>query len=381
MPNPFYTYTLPVNAPFCNRIEELAQLESHALSSANVVLYSPRRYGKTSLVKKVQKNLADKHNAVTIFADFFGVTSVEDVAARLAKAVFAVTHKNEPLWKKALKTIKSFRPVLKPDEESGFSLSVEPASVGNTGLALLEETMDSLGQFIQATAQPVNIALDEFQEIVELKEALQVEAVMRTHIQHHKASYFFIGSRRRILLGIFNERQRPFFQSAFNFELKSLPSDELAEFIAAQFSHNGKRKCPVPMALKLASIVSCHPHYAQKLSYLVFEMPGTEVTENDIKQAMGRLLQAEEPVFEAILQGIPLQQKRIMRTIAQEPTDKPLANVYIAKYRLGSAGGVRHSLNQLASLDLVEKDRSSGYWKVIDPVFAMYLRERQVEHI
>jgi len=70
---------------------------------------------------------------------------VDDVASRLAKAVFAVTHRKAPLWKKALHAVRSFRPVLKPDLEGGFSLSVEPSAAGKKGLSLLEETMESLG--------------------------------------------------------------------------------------------------------------------------------------------------------------------------------------------------------------------------------------------
>ena len=211
MSNPFYLQEIPVDAPFCNRTAELKELQSYAEAKANVVLFSPRRYGKTFLVKRVQKKLADK-GAVAIFADFFGVGSIEDVAGRLAKAVFVVTHSKAPLWKSALRVVKTFGPVLKPESSGGISLSVERSSVAKSGLPLLEETMESLGEFIHTTKALVQVTLDEFQEIVVLKEALQVEAALRTQISQHRASYFFVGSRRRILLGIFNERQRPFFR-------------------------------------------------------------------------------------------------------------------------------------------------------------------------
>ena len=249
MGNPFYLQEIPIDAPFCNRKRELKELQAYAEGKANVVLFSPRRYGKTSLVKRVQKTLSNK-GAVTLFADFFGVASVDDVASRLAKAVFVITHKKDPLWKSALRVMKSFRPVLKPDPSGGVSLSVEPSGTGKSGLELLEETMNSLREFVHTTQSLVHVALDEFQEIVTLKEALQVEGIMRTQIQQQRASYFFIGSRRRILLGIFNERQRPFFQSAINYPLNVLPSDELAGFIAEQFNKS-QRKCTLSMAKKL----------------------------------------------------------------------------------------------------------------------------------
>ena len=89
--NPFFFRELPTDGPFCNREIELNDLENHAKSLANVVLFSPRRFGKTSLIKRVQSNLS-KEGAVCVYTDFYGITSVEDVAARLAKAVFRETH-------------------------------------------------------------------------------------------------------------------------------------------------------------------------------------------------------------------------------------------------------------------------------------------------
>ena len=378
MSNPFYLQEVPVDAPFCNREKELKELQSYAEGGANVVLFSPRRYGKTSLVKRIQKKLADK-GAVTIFADFFGVASVDDVAMRLAKAVFAVTHSKDPLWKKALKTIRSFRPVLKPDLEGGISLSVEPSSAGRSGLILLEETMDSLADFINTIHCSAHIALDEFQEIVILREALQVEAAMRTRIQQHRASYFFIGSRRRVLLGIFNERQRPFFQSAINYPLKTLPPEELVRFIVGQFRRS-KRKCSEDLARRLASLVGYHPYYSQKVAFFVYELFETVKVEA-INQGIDKLILSEKPVFEATIQGLSPHQRLLLQALAKEPTNKLFANDYIRNYRLGSVGGVQHSARLVEDLDLIEKDEERGFWRVVDPVLAMWLRKQTEEKV
>jgi hypothetical protein len=375
MGNPFYLQEVPVDAPFCNRKKELKELQSYAEGKANVVLFSPRRYGKTSLVKRIQNNLSKK-GTVTLFADLFGVASVGDVASRLAKAVFVITHKKEPLWKSALRAMKSFRPVLKPDPSGGVSLSVEPSGTGKSGLELLEETMDSLREFVGTTQSLVHVALDEFQEIVTLKEALQVEGIMRTRIQQQLASFFFIGSRRRILLGIFNERQRPFFQSAINYPLKLLPPEELAEFIAEQFQRN-QRKCTVAMAKKVASLTGFHPYYSQKLAFFVYEL-FKSVKEESIIRGMERLILSEKPVFEATLQSLSPHQRLLFQALAKEATPKLLASGYIQKHGLGSVGGVQHSSRQLEDLDLIEKDEETGVWRPVDPMLTIWLR-RQIE--
>jgi len=378
MTNPFYLQELPLDAPFCNRVEELKELQSYAEAKANVVLFSPRRYGKTSLVKRVQKSLSDQ-GAVTIFVDLFGVASVEDVAARLAKAVFLVTHQKEPYWKTALRTIRSFRPVLKPDAASGMSLSVEASSAEKGGLELLEETLTSLGEFVGAADTLVHVALDEFQEIVVLKEALQIEGAMRTYVHQSRASYFFIGSRRRVLLGIFNERQRPFFGSAINYPLKPLPPEELAQFIAGQFRENNK-ECSQGIARQVASLVEYHPYYAQKLSFFVYELSDA-VSEETINRGTERLLMSEKPVFEAIIQGLSPHQRLILQALARDPTQKLLANAYIHKHRLGSVGGVQHSARKLEELDLIERNETSGYWRLVDPIFALWMKRQTEEKV
>jgi hypothetical protein len=379
MANPFYLQEISVDAPFCNRIDELKELQSYAEAKTNVVIYSPRRYGKTSLVKRVQKKLSQK-GAVTVFADFFGVASVDDVAARLAKAVFAITHKNASLWKKALRAIKSFRPVLKPEIDGSFTLSVEPSSIGISGMNLLEETMASLGEFISSNKNIlVHIALDEFQEIVVLKDALKIEAIMRTYIQQQQGSFFFIGSRRRVLLGIFNEQQRPFFQSAINYPLKPLSADELEKFIVEQFK-SGKKKCSTKMAHRLASAIEYHPYYSQKLGFFVFEI-ADEVTEDAVSRGLEKLLFSEKAVFEATIQGLTSQQRLLLHALAKEPTQKILASSYIRKHGIGSIGGIQHALRQLEELDLVEKDEQTGCWNLVDPLFAVWIKGQTEERI
>ena len=308
---------------------------------------------------------------MTIYADFFGVTSIDDIATQLAKAVFEATRQREPLWKRSLQTIKYFRPIIRPDEQSDFTVSVEIASINLQGIELLEQTMESLGKYIEDSEIPVNIVLDEFQEITALKDALKVEAVLRTHIQHHQASYFFVGSRRRTLLAIFNDQQRPFFQSAFNYPLPPLPKIELSAYLVQQFER-GDRRCPPDVAEKIAETTNCHPYYTQKLAYLIYGMTEKEVVADDIAAGMRRLQESERPVFEAVLQGLSLQQIRVLKTIAREPVKKPLGNDYLGRNRLGSPTGVRHSLKHLENLDLVEK-QNNGMWCVVDPILARYL--------
>lgn len=122
--------------------------------------------------------------AVCIYTDFYGIISVEDVAARLAKAVFKETHSRETLFKKAARAIKSFRPsmVMMPDEKKGFAISVQMAPTGLTGFDLLEDVLESLGEFIKDSGELVHLAFDEFQEITTLPDAIRIEGLMRQSV-------------------------------------------------------------------------------------------------------------------------------------------------------------------------------------------------------
>ncbi len=368
--NPFIFKEIPVDSPFCNRQKELKELQAYAEGKASVVLFSPRRFGKTSLVKRVQKNLADK-GFTTLFADFFGVTSVEEVAQRLAKAVFEVTKPKKNLFQTAIQLIKSFRPVLKPDESGGVSLSVEFVAPQKKELDTLEETFASLNLFAKEVGNKLHVVLDEFQEITEIKESPQMEGILRTHIQTHPFSYFFVGSRRRVLLSMFNDRKRPFFQSAINYELAALPGGELAPFLIEMFRQGGK-KCSPEIAEIISKKISRHPYYSQKFSFFIFELSGREIEEKDVGAGFEYLMGSEKQTFEAILQGLAPKQIALLKAIANEPSPSIFSMDYMQRHRLGSTGGVQGAMKRLTALDLVEKTEEK-FFQVVDPVFREWL--------
>lgn len=174
MPNPFFIETLPPGSPFCDREEEIRRLLSFAESGANAVVFSPRRYGKTSLALRVQAVLSGK-GCVTIYCQLFGVDSVSDAASRMARSILGAIHARESLLEKGrrfLKYFSSFRPVFKPSQD-GVSITVEPSSLEKPA-ELLERILEGLGEFASKSGYGVNVVLDEFQEITRLKESPQV---------------------------------------------------------------------------------------------------------------------------------------------------------------------------------------------------------------
>lgn len=369
--NPFVLSVIPPDAPFCNRVEELEQLTSYAIDGTNVVLFSPRRFGKTSLVKRVQANLA-KQGMLVLYADFFGVTSVDDVAGKIARSVYTFIQRNESLMKKALRILTTFRPVFKPAEDGSFSISIELARPNLHGIDLLDKTLEDLGVFMeQAGPGKIHIVFDEFQEITELKEK-RIESTLRSHIQFQQSSYFFVGSRRRILLEMFNEKNRPLFQSAQLYELKRLPHDDLVGYLVAQFKKGGK-PCSEKNAQNISSISRQYPYYAQKLALNVYAVSGKVVQAKNITKALEIMIDNETYFYQATLQSLAPRQIALLRALAAEPSKTILSNNYIRKHDLGSIGGVQSAIKKLRQMDLVEVDTDSRY-RTVDPIFSIWLQ-------
>ena len=368
MNNPFTIKVIHDSDNFCNRSEEIKRLMNYAENNTNIVLFSPRRYGKTSLARLVQKNL-NRKGFILLYIDLFGLSSIDNIAGRIAKGVYQGIQPHKTLMKKALDILKTFRPVMRPTED-GLSISVETATPNLFGADLLDKTMEDLGYFISGGSKKINIVFDEFQEISGVGDA-NIEALLRTHIQEHKASYFFIGSRRRVLLEMFNQKKRPFFQSAVNIQLDLLPHDELVTFIKRKFEQGGK-KCSLQLANNIVELASDHPYYTQKLSLFIYDTIDGSVKKEDVITGFKTLMADESYLFETIVQALSPQQIALLKAVGRESSKSVLSTEYMKKHGLKSIGGVQAALRKLITLDYIEKNQK-GMWKIVDPIFERWL--------
>ncbi|MBW1782344.1 MAG: ATP-binding protein [Deltaproteobacteria bacterium] len=372
MPNPFIIETLPPHSPFCDRQEEIERLQSSAESGTNLVLFSPRRYGKTSLALRVQAMLAKK-GYVTIYCQLFGVDSVSDAASRMGRSILGAIHARDSLFEKGkrfLKYFSSFRPVFKPSED-GISVTVEPAS-DKKPLELLERILGELGEFAAKSGYRVNFVLDEFQEITRLKESARIEGVIRGKIQGQKVSYFFLGSRRGILLAMFSDRKRPFFQSAIHLELPPLPLADVTVFLGELFSREQK-DCPETICKEISLMVNQHPYYVQRLAHEVYNLGKKKICKEDVAKALKNIIDMERYAFEAVLSRLTLAQVRVIRALAVFPTKEMLSGEFIGRCGLPPSS-VQFARDRLKTEDLIEQEKNSGTWTVVDPVFSMWLK-------
>ncbi len=372
MKNPFHTDTLEPNQPFCNRVAELQELVSHARNGMNVVLFAPRRYGKTSLVRRVQDQLR-KEGICVIYAQFMRLVSVEDMVQRLAKAVITGLHAHESLLKKGQRWLSHFPSIqasLSFDPATGMpSLGVQMTKRQTAPLESLEAILNEIGSLLKKERFQVCIALDEFQDIVDIKEP-RVEALLREHIQRHRASYFFLGSRRRVLLDIFNNKGRPFYQSATMMELEPLPEEESIEFIMNQFSLGGK-PCPPEVAAKVVKATQSYPYYLQALAYRLFELCEDTYSSELVDEAYSVLVSNERYGYQALIQNLSSGQLKLLRAIAEEGQAKVASTAFLQGHGL-TLGGMQAARKHLSEQDYIEQDEN-GLWFVVDPIFRDWL--------
>ncbi len=368
--NPFLLNEIPVNQSFCDREQQLSDFIAYAYSKTNAVLFSPRRFGKTSLIKRVQHQL-NIEGFLTSYCDLFGVTSIEEIAGRITRSIFAVTQPKESLFKKAITYIQSFKPVMGMNEKGEISISVQ-AAFKKADLNTLEETMRGLCSLVKKIDQPLHIVFDEFQELNEVENSLAIEGILRSYIQQIPCSFVFVGSRRRLLLDMFNDRKRPFFQSAVNYSLNPLPIDDLVKYIVVQFKTGGK-VISDKQADRLAAMIHQHPGYTQKLCFFLFEIAGKKVTSGNLIDAYETLLINEKYYFESILQGLSTKQTALLTAIAKEPDSKIYSADFMARHNLGSTGGTQNSLSVLVRQDIIEQSAFTKNWKMVDPILNAWL--------
>src|SRR5574337_342637 len=231
-----------------------------------------------------------------------------------------------------------------------------------------------MNAYVTRSKVGVICCLDEFQEISELPESKKLEGILRSQMQLHKdISYFYVGSRRRVLQEIFASRSRPFYKSAFMFMLKEIPRDEFSKFISGKFQASGK-KAPREAAEAIYDMVRGYPYYVQKLSSVLWDMTETVCDVEMVKVAFDKLVQLERVDFEGIWSGLSRAQKALLRAIAQG-TVSPYSREFLIRNEF-SVGGAQAAIKALLAKDTVEQIEQDGEkkYRVTDPVLAAWAR-------
>ncbi|PIN29137.1 AAA family ATPase [Prevotella intermedia] len=359
---------------FIGREQETKRLLDNFRGGINVILMSPRRLGKTSLVKHVCNKL-DEEDIITVYLDIFGCKSEYDFYNKLATEVLKQTASKHELWlEEAKEFIYRLTPKISfsPEPNADFSISLGITPKTHTP----EEVLGMAEKIAIKKGKRIVICIDEFQQIGEMANSKQIQARLRTVWQHQKqVSYCLFGSKHHLMSAIFLHRSMPFYQFGDIISLDKIATADWVEYIVSHFA-DGKRTISRALAEDICRFTENYSAYVQQLSWLVFTQKeeGETVTEEDVKQAMNDLLATNEILFMQMIEPLSEYQLNFLRAIASGVTkDFGLSEVR-EEYKLGSYSNINRLKTALLERDLIEKRGAETV--MTDPVFAKWIKRK-----
>ena len=374
--NPFRFGSLALDDAFTDRVEELDELVSDVLSGQDVVLFAPRRYGKTSLMWRAAQLLLRKRVLVAQ-VDLMTTPTKEKLAEKLAQAI----HDDiaSPLFraKERLRVFQGLRvtPVVTVDPDDGsLGFTFDAGHRRQDIDATLERLLELPAQLAGDRGRKVALVLDEFQEVVHIDR--QLPKLMRAVFQTQpEVAHVYLGSQRHMLARIFSDENEPFWRSAKRMELGPIAPEAFAPFIDARFAATGRAVQPEVVAAIL-ELTRGQPYATQELCYFLWqETPArSRATPERLDAALARLLRSEHSHFSLIWQRATGPQRQVLQALAAEP-GPVYGEDYRRRHGLPSASGVQRAVGALEDQELVA--RGPAAHEICEPFLAAWVRREQ----
>jgi len=361
MENPFYYGQEVGEKYFTDREQEIKDLLSDLKRGQNVIIFSPRRYGKTSLLKRVF-SILEKQGILLFYIDLYAATTKRkfiDIYAR------AVANGTRGKIQAVIDNLKIILPKLIPkvvirsegttDFEFDYGRKIESLT------PILDDLYESIEKYAKAKKKRAVVAFDEFQEILNLEDE-EVERTMRSAIQAHKnTTYVFMGSKRHLIEKLFEDSNRPFYKSGRLFPLQKISRDNFALFVKEKFlksSINLTKK----IIDQILDISECHPFYTQMLCSVIWDrfLSKKNIVGEDVVRATEELIAREAGIYFNIWDGLVAKQKLFLEALASEDgSENIFSQDFYRKYELGTPSNVQKIVKSLIKKGLIEKENGS----------------------
>ena len=344
--------------------------------SSNVVLFAPRRYGKTSLVIKVLEELSVQEGIKGMCFDVTRVTSLARFCETYVNAVYAMVGGRREMMHLLTDCLASFRPELSVTVGGAVRIRLDlAAGLTETSIAEALDLPEKLSRELGNV--PFVIAFDEFQEVAELAKEFALEKIFRSCIQaHQNVRYVFLGSKTHLMKRIFADATRPFYNSAIPLPLGKPPVEESREFLVSRFRDAGIELEPAEQEVIL-SVTENIPYYLQELASAVFEavVPDKAVTAEHLKLAIEDIIAKNAELYAERMAGLSESKRAILLALATEPT-AVFSDGYRNTHALPVSSTLHTALKELQEEGIVETDEEGH--RLADPFFVRYIRSSPV---
>lgn len=373
-----FVYGVPVSGyNFTGREEETRRLLADFEGGINVILMSPRRLGKTSLVKHTLQQV-DREQVMVVYVDIFGCKSEYEIYNKLASAILQQTASQRQLW---LEEAKDFiyrlspKISISPDPYSEYSVSLGITSKTHTP----EEILSLPEKIAEKKGKQLLICIDEFQQVGELPDSAQIQAKMRGVWQHQqRVSYCLFGSKHHLMGSIFLNKSMPFYQFGDLIALKKINVDDWIDYICQHFA-DGHRTISMDQAARIATLVDCYSAYVQQLAWIIFcqTKEGSIITDEQVDSGFNDLLAINDVLFIQAVEPLTEYQMNFLRAIASGVNKDFALEDTRRQYHLGSYSNIPRLKTALINADLIESSPQSGI-TITDPVFEQWIRRRMM---
>jgi uncharacterized protein len=363
--NPFVYGEVVPAAAFVDRVDELERLVRDLDAAQKVFLISPRRYGKSSLIRRALAAMA-RRGAITVEVTVSSFSSYVAFLEGYARAIVAA----EAKWDRARAWLRDAVRSARVDvryaggakEAGGAKIDVSFPSVrSERDVSRLAEEVFALPARLAADrGRAVAVALDEFQAIAGF-DGGSVEHALRAAVQHQRqVGYVFAGSEPSLMERMLGPK-RPFYKAGPVMRLEKIPADEFAASIDARFARSGLRP-DEGLGEAIVDLAGNLPYDVQRLAHETWDEVRARgrrrATLDDLHAALTRLLAEQQTMFEAVWQRLTLAQRAVLRAVVVEEGRELLSADARARHRLGGPSTVQASLAALVREDLVARDGS-----------------------
>ena len=380
MENPFVYGKVARGEFFADREEESQELMADIASGQSVIIFSPRRYGKTSLILEVLDR-AKSEGFLAVYLDLFKVTSEEGFIVAYAKEIAKLQSGGV---RSVLRSLRELLPRLLPkvvlkSEKAGVEVEFE-FDTRSERAPLLDDLFDAVATIATRRGRRAVVVFDEFQEIADWDGAGNVERQMRSHFQlHQNVSYIFMGSKRHLMQGIFQSKNRPFYRFGKHFALGKIPRDEFGAFILKRFEETGFQISESAVD-EILNVTEEHPYYTQLLCHILWDRTreARTVTVHDVSLALQEVFLRESHAFHDMWDMLPLKARQLLVALAKE--ENPQVQIYssdfLQRHALGSASSVQRAVSRLIIEEILEK--FVGGYQFTDIFFKQWIRSEAI---
>ncbi|MGM9700966.1 MAG: ATP-binding protein [Prevotella sp.] len=373
MDNPFVTSGYAGPEYFCDRVEETKTLTELLVNGNNVALISPRRLGKTDLIRHCFGQPEILRHYYTFIIDIYATDSVADFVNVFGKSILdALKPLGRKAWERFLMVLRSVR------SEISFDINNNPVwGIGVGATVAPEITLDEIFTYLATADRRCFVAIDEFQQVTRYNAQRNIEAMLRTYIQRCPNAHFvFSGSQRHLMGEIFATPSRPFYQSTTLFNLHVIPMDKYCAFAETQFAKNGARSITRDAVETIYRRFFGITASIQKMMNILYMKtpPGGCCTVDQVDAAIVSYLQLSSDTYEALLGQMSERQRNVLLAIASEGRVKQISGAtFVRKYNLPSASSVVSAVKTLMEKDFIVHEQQEYY--VYDPFFQLWLEK------